>query len=242
MAVQPTSHKPSVALPSEEVAKHFFTSSNARFHAYHATGAGKKHVKRVPSESAKYKELRGRAAITNAADWKHGITYRPETGDCSQKRDFPVQPLDNAPLDRNLCRLWTNRGREGGSVGAPHPMSSDTAHRAAFPQRIGGQPPRTESCRPENDRITERDMLVKDSVTKQKFGLPDPKMAQRFRGQLLDPPANSSPLPAPWCEAGAFHSTLQKAHSTSVLNEGPAPHTWHARRPRPRNPPPGETW
>jgi len=235
-------HLPSagtLSVPSESISKHFFrsTSKHVQSHPELSTKLG-----RPARDGAKYKEARGREANLKMMDWKHSVAYRPSHEDTNHRRTFTEMPLDNAALDRELCNVFLLRGRSGGGAATGQKMSSQTANRAFFPQRTGPQPPKVESLKPERDEFIERDLLETTSTSTRHYPWHQTEMAQRFRGKLVDPPKNSSPLPAPSCVAGRAASTLQLSHSAAELAGGAAPATWQAFKRKGKGPPLGEAW
>jgi len=229
--------------PSDVVARHFFSASTKAALPDHSAAGGTRLVLRGVREGAKYKRVRGRSINAKLDVWPPSETYRPTEEDCQYRREFHPHPLDNFPADRELYTLWRATGRGGEvppSVGLP--LGCETAQRAAYPRRSGPQPLPPESLRPERDEPRREALLEVESASRKQFAAPRRDLAERMRAVPCAPHANGSPLPAP-CEAGPFTSSLRRAHSTSVLVDGPAPTHWRASKRRPlHGPPPGEHW
>lgn len=226
----PTGHR---GLPSEVISRTFFSSSTQRALRDHSA-AGPVPVLRATSDGAKYKEV-----SLKANGWRYSTGFRPKKEDCLYQRDYTEKPLDNAPADRALCKLWSTMGRDGGQVPKGLAFNSESTHRLTYPPRKGPQPPRAESYKPESLPDPTSTLMVTEGTSHAHFPMYQEEQARRFRGELATWTAGP-PVPTA-CEAGAASSSLKRAHSASALAGSVAPTTWRAGKPG-RTPPPGECW
>lgn len=226
----------------EVVTKSFFTSQNRHAQSEQGSPAHPAHLRRTKSDAAKFKAARGKMANLKVYDWRFSKAYRPTGEDTCHNRTYMTLPLDNVHIDNDLARVFLERGRAGGQAKGAHASSSETSYRATFPQRTGPQPPAAESYKPVHDEGFEEPMLETMSLSRRTYAWHDRDLARRFRGELVDPATNGSPLPDKACVAGRAASTVKQSHSAAELRGGFAPKTWHVAKPRGRAPPPGESW
>jgi len=219
-------------IASEAIAKNFFqTATKATYQ-----GTRKRQAKQVLRDGAKFKAAVGRHA---ASAYRPSEAYKPSDGDPCYRRDFDAKPLDNAKLDRDLCRLWAMEGRDGGRVGMQVPLESLTTHRCTFPPPKGPIPRPVTSCKPEIEGVEPGIFWETLTSNKRSFKEFSTTEVAIGRAEAAKPHTNSSPLPAP-CEAGPFRSSLKKAHSVQALYSLEPTH-WRATRAKPQIPP-GLSW
>lgn len=205
--------KVGLEVPSDVIARMFFaTHTKGTYNQFGST-----HCKRGLKDGDKYKEVVGRRALLGQQEYRRFESYKPTPDDCSYRREFVAKPLDNAQLDRDLCKLWSLEGRDGGRVGIKQPLSSETTHRRTFPRREGPQPRPPTSCKPEAEVLEPDVLLETQAASRRHYQAYAPDVAARARGQPVEPAANQAPLPRPH-EAGPFHSTVRKAYSEAALS------------------------
>lgn len=226
-------------MTQEAIQRTFFTSSSKRAQLNHDEV---KHFRRAVTDGPKFKDVRGRQANLKANDWRFSTKYRPNADtDTTHRRVYMTLPLDNAALDREVAAVFLKRGRAGGEASGGHKMETETSHSATFPPRKGPQPPRAESYKPQLDGINDNPMLETLSASRRQFPWHDSGHAQRFRGELVNPLTNGSPLPDSACKAGRAASAMRLSHSATELR-GAQPTAWRAGRVQPKAAPAGECW
>jgi len=210
--VMPGGHR---GMAKEIMAEMFFSTSSRSALPDHVTGAPPK-LEQALRDGAKYRELRGRLAVTQPHGWKPSEVAKPSRVDCHYAREYVPRPLDNAPLDRDAARLQMEADRGGGQFSTGQPLASETTTKQSYPAYPGASPPRPFLPAPVNlgRSSSGPEFLVRESSMKSDFPAHSKDVVRRFRSEAAKPPVNQAPLPRP-CEAGNGFSKYKEDFSTS---------------------------
>lgn len=196
------------------MAQMFFSTSSRSALPNHASAkAASTNLAQALRDGAKYREVRGRKAMTQQG-WKPSEVPRPTKLDCHYQKEFIPRPLDNAPLDRAAARLQMESDRSGGQFATGQSLSSETTSKAMFPAYPFASPP--PPAKPPSPSLQRggSGLLERESAARRQFQAYDQGLMRSFRAEAAKPVVNQAPLPRP-CEAGKAFSKYKEDFSSS---------------------------
>jgi len=121
---------------------------------------------------------------------QHGWRRKEKPGstrrDCHYTQEFIVRPLDNVAGDREMAELHAEAAK-GAGLSSGLPLDPSTTHRGSY--QAYGRDCRSESCRPERELHVSRSnkLYEKESAAAREFPAHDRNLANRYRGELIEP-------------------------------------------------------